>query len=226
VLQVLKKVGPQALGRSRGGLSSKIHLVCDRKSHPLAVHLTEGHPHDAPQLPAVMEAVCIQVGRRYRSRPKELVADKAYSGKPTRHYLRRRGIRAMIPERKLSERRRRQRGLHPRFDKETYKERNVVERLINHLKACRRITTRFEKLAACFLAIIHLAFIRNLLKRYFSDAPKFSRTGQLGNLLIPPHLSLTCSPLTAPRSPSRPSASAGPLHRGWGPPVTAGSLPE
>lgn len=76
----------------------------------------------------------------------------------------------MIPEKKLPKgRKRRQKGPHHRFDKQTYKERNVIERLINHLKECRRLATRFEKLDDNFMAMVQLAFARILLKRYFSD---------------------------------------------------------
>lgn len=87
-----------------------------------------------------------------------------------RHYLRRRGIQALIPEIALPEgKKRRKKGPRYRFDKPTYKERNVVERLINHLKEFRRFATRFEKLADTFLAMVKLAFIRNILIRGFSD---------------------------------------------------------
>lgn len=132
--------------------------------------LTGGQRHDAPQLPNVLNRIMIPTAKGYRSRPQEVVADKAYTGKPTRKYLRSRGIKALIPEKKLPKgHKRRQKGPHHRFNEKTYKKRNVIERLINHLKECRRFATRFEKLAANFLALVHLAFARILLKRYFSD---------------------------------------------------------
>lgn len=75
-----------------------------------------------------------------------------------------------IPEKLLPKGHKRQKkGPHYRFDEQTYKERNVVERFINHLKETRRLATRFEKLAAHFLAMVKLAFIKNLLSRNFSD---------------------------------------------------------
>jgi transposase len=136
----------------------------------LGAILTGGQRHDAPQLPTLLNHIIIPTSKGYRSRPGEVVADKAYTGKPTRKYLRGRGIKALIPEKKLPKnKKRRQKGPHHRFNEQTYKERNVIERLINHLKECRRFATRFEKLAAQFLALVHLAFIRILLKRYFSD---------------------------------------------------------
>ena len=145
-------------------------MVCDRLGNPLSAVLTGGNRHDATQLPNAMDSVFIPTSSGFRTRPKEVVADKAYTGKPCRQYLRSRGIKALIPEKKLPKgRKRRQKGPHHRFNEQTYKERNVIERLINHLKECRRFATRFEKLAANFLALVHLAFVRILLKRHFSD---------------------------------------------------------
>ena len=71
----------------------------------------------------------------------------------------------MIPERRLPEgKKRRRKGPHYRFDKETYKKRAAVEQSIGCIKECRRIATRYEKLAISFLAFIKLAFIRYYLK--------------------------------------------------------------
>ncbi len=76
----------------------------------------------------------------------------------------------MIPERRLPEgRKRRKKEPHYRFDKATYKKRAAVEQSIGWIKECRRIATRYEKLALSFLAMIKLAFIRYYLKNYSSD---------------------------------------------------------
>ena len=132
--------------------------------------LSAGQDADNYHLPATLDGVWIPVRQGWRSRPKEVVADKAYNGGLVRNYLRKRGIQALIPEKALpKDHKRRKKGPHYRFDEQTYKERNVVERLINHLKEMRRLATRFEKLAAHFLAMVKLAFIKNLLNRYFSD---------------------------------------------------------
>lgn len=145
-------------------------MACDRRGNPLGAVLTSGNRHDAPNLPDLLDSLIIPTANGYRSRPQEVVADKACTGKPVRKYLRSRGIKALIPEKKLPEgRKRRQKGPHHRFNEQTYKERNVIERLINHLKECRRFATRFEKLAANFLALVQLAFARILLRRHFSD---------------------------------------------------------
>ncbi len=132
--------------------------------------LSAGQCADNHYLPAVLDGVWIPVRQGWRNRPKEVVADKAYNGDFVRHYLRKRGIQALIPEIRLPKgNKHRKKGPHYRFDDQTYKERNVIERLINHLKEMRRLATRFEKLATHFLAMVKLAFIRNLLCKCFSD---------------------------------------------------------
>jgi transposase len=106
---------------------------------------------------------------RPRSRLERLVADRGYDARHIRRYLRRRGIRAVIPERRVGKgRKRRRRGRPPVFDKKLYAKRNVIERMIGWLKEHRRVATRFEKKAVHFLAMIKLAFIRRYLKTCLS----------------------------------------------------------
>ena len=134
--------------------------------------MSAGQAADAPALAAALERVRLpHRGRgRPRTRPRELVADRAYDSTALRRYLRGRGIRAMIPERRLpAGKRRRKRGPRPRFDEATYRERAAVEQSIGWLKECRRIATRYEKLAVNFLAMVELAFIRYILRTYLSD---------------------------------------------------------
>lgn len=98
---------------------------------------------------------------RPRRRPDAVIADKAYSSRAIRQSLRRRGTRAVIPERadqKANRLRRGQTGARPpAFDRELYKARNVVERCFNRLKQFRAIATRFDKLATRYKAGVHLA---------------------------------------------------------------------
>lgn len=100
---------------------------------------------------------------RPRTRPKSVTADKAYTGSPCREALRRRGISAMIPERKdqrESRKKRGRKGGRPRrFDRERYKGRNVVERCFCRLKQWRRVATRYDKRAETYLAFVTLASI-------------------------------------------------------------------
>ncbi|MFL1426695.1 MULTISPECIES: transposase, partial [unclassified Nocardiopsis] len=87
------------LGRSRGGLTSKIHLAADRRCRPLSIVLTPGQAADSPRFIPVMDKIRVRgpVGRP-RTRPGAAAGDKAYSSRANRAYLRRRGIKAVIPE--------------------------------------------------------------------------------------------------------------------------------
>lgn len=89
------------LGRSRGGLTSKVHLAADRKCRPLAFVLTAGQAADSSQLIPVLKKVRVRlpVGRP-RTRPGAVAADKAYSSRGNRSYLHKRGITAVIPEKR------------------------------------------------------------------------------------------------------------------------------
>ncbi len=105
-------------------------------------------------MPALLESGAVKrVGRgRPRLRPERVAGDKGYSSRAVRLYLRRRGIGAVIP-------RRRDEPQQRHFDREAYRERNRVERLINRLKQYRAIATRYDKLAASYHAMLTIAAI-------------------------------------------------------------------
>lgn len=117
-----------------------------------------------------MDAVRIpqEVGRP-ACRPERLAGDKAYSMPRIRKWLRLHAIEAVIPQR--SDQIAHQHGRPLAFDRETYRQRNVVERCVNWLKECRRIATRYEKLAVNFLAMLRLAMIQRYMKLALSDRP-------------------------------------------------------
>ena len=98
---------------------------------------------------------------RPRTRPDSVLADKAYTSRKNRRYLRRRGIRHTIPERLDQQQHRRNRGSRggrpTSFDSEHYKKRNTVERAINRLKGFRAVATRYEKRAYIYLGSVTLA---------------------------------------------------------------------
>ncbi|MYX99225.1 transposase [Streptomyces sp. SID486] len=96
------KAGDPALGRSRGGLSSRIHLACDGRGRPLGVVLTGGNTNDCTRFEQVMTEIHVpRTGPgRPRTTPDHVIADKGYSSRKIRTYLRRRGIRHTIPERR------------------------------------------------------------------------------------------------------------------------------
>ncbi|MFF5985467.1 IS5 family transposase [Streptomyces olindensis] len=160
----------EGLGRSRGGLTSKIHLAGAGGRRPLALLVTLGHWGDAPQLIPVMERIRVSRlgGGHPRTRPDHLGGDKAYSSRRNRCYLRRRQIKHTIPEPKnqrANRQRRGRRGGRPTgFDKTICKRRNEVERTINALKNSRAVATRFDKRAYVFQGTVTVAAIRLWLR--------------------------------------------------------------
>lgn len=146
----------EAIGRSRGGLSTKIHLAVDRRGRPLSIVLTPGQAGDNPQLLPVLDAVRIPGPGpgRPRKRPDVLIADKGYAHDSTRTILRQRGITHVIPERADQAARRASRGSlggrPPDFDPALYRERNVVERCFGRLKQYRDLATRYAKRAVIY----------------------------------------------------------------------------
>ena len=142
------------MGRSQGGFSTKLHVRCEGKGKPVVFELTPGETHESTVFEKLMEGGAIKKPGRGRPRrlPFRVAADKAYSNKRIRRYLAVRGIGITIP-RKSNEKHR------GKFDKEAYRKRNRVERLINRLKQYRRIATRYEKRAANYKAFLLIAAI-------------------------------------------------------------------
>uniref|UniRef100_UPI003592EEAD IS5 family transposase n=1 Tax=Arthrobacter oryzae TaxID=409290 RepID=UPI003592EEAD len=147
-----------AIGRSRGGLSTKIHHACDGKGRPLAMIVGPGQAGDSPMFPVVMEAVRVPRlgGGPPRTRPEAVLGDKAYSSRANRSLLRSRGIKTVIPEPSDQIRHRKRRGSRGgrpvNFDSNIYKGRNTVERSFSLFKQWRAIATRYDKLALTYRA--------------------------------------------------------------------------
>ncbi|WP_437090281.1 IS5 family transposase [Streptomyces sp. enrichment culture] len=149
-----------ALGRSRGGLTTKVHLACDGKGRPLAILVTPGRRHDSTCARILLERVPVPRGGlgRPRCRPGQVIADKAYSSRGFRTYLRRRGIAHTVPEKADQQRHRLNRGRRggrpPGFDRQTYRRRNAIERCFNRLKGFHGIATRYDKTATSYEAAV------------------------------------------------------------------------
>ena len=157
------------MGRSRGGLSTKIHLTADARCRPVTTVTTAGQRHDALAFELVMDKICVlRPGRgRPRRRPDEVQADKAYSSRAIRGHLRRRGIKATIPlkaDQLPGRRRRGTRGRLPAFDAQAYKQRNVVVRAVNKLRNTRAVATRYDKRDFVYRGTIDIAAIRIWLR--------------------------------------------------------------
>jgi len=160
-------LGPEpsdhAIGRSRGGLTCKVHLVADGRGRPLSLVLTPGNVNDTTMMAATIERIRVpRAGAgRPRTRPERVLADKGYPSKANRAYLSGRGIKTTIPDRDDQKQNRANRGSaggRPTgFDAETYKGRNVVERSFNRLKNWRGIATRTDKTARNYHAGITVA---------------------------------------------------------------------
>lgn len=130
----------EAIGRSRGGLTTKIHAIVDALGNPLAIRLTGGQVHDITQAEALLDGL----------EPQALIADKGYDADGFIEALSVRRIASVIPPKA-------NRRLSRPCDFALYAERNLVERFFNTLKQFRAIATRYEKTARNFLAGIHLA---------------------------------------------------------------------
>lgn len=167
---LLTEPDDHAVGRSRGGLSTKIHALVDGSGMPLVMLLSAGHKGDCPVLIPLLQRLRVPrpVGRP-RTRPDELRADKAYASKAVRRYLRERKVTATIPEKKdvIAARKRKgsKGGRPPAFDTQSYQGRNVVERFFGNLKQWRGLATRYDKLALVYRAgVVAVAVVTWLRK--------------------------------------------------------------
>lgn len=131
----------------------------------MSLLVTAGQAGDAPQFEAVMDAIAVarRGPGRPRQRPHRVLADKAYSSRAIRSWLRRRGIRATIPQPSDQHAHRLRRGSRggrpPAFDTGAYRQRNIAERCINRLKQWRGLAMRTDKLAVHYQAALTVAAI-------------------------------------------------------------------
>lgn len=146
-----------ALGLSRGGRGTKIHLATDRRGWALGFVLTGGQYAEAPLFLSLINRT--RQARPRRGLPDRLAGDRAYTSGRIRAWLRHRRIMALIPPRANGER-----APWTTAHQRHYRGRNVVERCVGRLKEFRRLATRYEKLAVNFAAMVTLGLIRIYLR--------------------------------------------------------------
>lgn len=151
----------EALGRSRGGFSTKIHLLCDGKGNPLAAVLSPGQSHESQWLQELIENADVTAeDSDVPLRPVRLAGDKGYRANWIDQWLLGEEITPVIPS--YSNEDPADRAVE--FDRDSYRRRSIIEQLIGWLKECRRVATRFEKRAVHYLSMVKLAMIQRYLR--------------------------------------------------------------
>lgn len=146
-----KGLSDQALGRSRGGVGTKLHLLVDEAQRLMSICLSPGQASDYRYAPELIEHAASEGDLKI------LCADKGYDSEMLRRKIRESGMRPVIPKRGNSLQ-------SPDFCPEIYRHRNMIERFIGRLKENRRVATRYDKKATTYASFIFLAAIKNWLR--------------------------------------------------------------
>ena len=152
-----------ALGRSRGGFSTKIHLIGDAGGVPIHFELSAGQVHENTTLEELLNGVDEVMTTGTGSLvpwPKAIAGDKGYRAEWIDQMLLDLGVTPVIPSKKNED----QDARAVEFDKQRYRDRNIIERLIGWLKECRAVFARFEKTAINYAGMVKMAFIQRYLK--------------------------------------------------------------
>lgn len=168
LLAVEKKDDPyeptdHALGRSRGGYSTKLHILCDAEGHPLCFHPTPGQAHESGAFDTLLETAdnhLFDANGTPVPWPIALAGDKGYRADWIDICLMNLGISPVIPSKSNEDREDRP----VPFRNDLYRKRNIVERVIGWMKENRRVFSRFEKTAKNFGGMVKMAFIKCYLK--------------------------------------------------------------
>ena len=138
-----------ALGRSRGGFSTKINARTNAEGPPIGIVITPGQAHDVTAFPALMHEIDHD--------PEQMLGDNGYDSAAVRQEIEKRGGETVIPTTAS-------RKIQQVVDKAIYALRNRIERFFNRLKNSRRVATRYDKLVESFVAFVLLASIRCWIK--------------------------------------------------------------
>jgi transposase len=147
------------VGQTKVGKGSKVMIIADGQGLPIGLHVDSARPHESRLAETTLATVRVPRPRgRPRTRPKELVADKAYDSREFRRYLRRRGIKPTIPTFARRARQRPKRG-RPIRTGPNYRHRWKVERCFGWMDNYRRLVVRYERSvdhykAFCLIAIL------------------------------------------------------------------------
>lgn len=133
------RVGDEALGRSRGGLSTKVHVLADARGRPIHVVLGAGQQHDCQRAVELLQAV---------QKTSKVLADKTYDTNQVLAAVAALGAEAVIPSQPS-------RRVARAVDLVCYRQRNQIERLMSRLKQFRRFATRYDKTASSYLGFVH-----------------------------------------------------------------------
>ncbi len=145
------KNGPQAIGKSRGGWNTKVHMVTADARTAIAFALSPGNAHDAPE----GRELLWELPRMPEGLP--LLMDRAYEGNETRQLVLDLGMVPVVPPKSNR--------IEPwEYDRALYRKRNEIERLFRRLKGFRRIFSRFEKLDVLFIGFLNFALIVEALR--------------------------------------------------------------
>jgi transposase len=137
----LQKKGKQAIGKSVGGWTTKLHVLAASERLAVAFTLSPGNEHDAPEGRKLLGILGNFLGKC------SVIMDRAYEGDDTRKCVRKLGYKPVVPPKK-------NRAVPWKYSKKQYKKRNEVERLFRNLKGFRRIFTRYDKLDKMFMGFI------------------------------------------------------------------------
>jgi transposase len=158
----MQEPADHALGRSRGGFGTKIHLLCDSHGFIVGIHVTAGQVHESKAFETAMARRLLHHRSGEPLWPRQLAGDKGYSYPRIRQWCRRRHVDSVIPTR----------SNQPRiesFDKESYKQRHIIEQMIGWYKEYRSLSTRYEKLAVNYVSLWLVAIIDKALNRLLPE---------------------------------------------------------